>query len=221
MKLIAKLGLKETEDWKILPLYKVALCGKTEVGKTSIFRRLRGDGFKDDTSKFDHLAEAKINVPVQDKTIKIDLWDTSGMERYARLTRQHYFGSHVVLLVYDCDDMESLQALLDYYRDATRNASGAAMVLVRNKIDKVDQSVDIREAEKLLCNYEGMGRSACKFKFRAETSAKENTGIQELIQKVAEYLLKNAEPSNLRREFDKITCKPEPLPTRPTSGGCC
>lgn len=61
----------EDKDCKKLPLYKVALCGKKEVGKTSIFRRLRGDGFKDDTSKFDNLAEAKIKVRVQDKTIKV------------------------------------------------------------------------------------------------------------------------------------------------------
>ena len=52
-----------------LPVYKVALCGKSGVGKTSIFRRLRGDGFEIDTSKFQHLAEEKIEVQVEDKTI--------------------------------------------------------------------------------------------------------------------------------------------------------
>ena len=52
-----------------LPVYKVALCGKSGVGKTSIFRRLRGDGFETDTSKFQHLAHEKIKVQVEDKTI--------------------------------------------------------------------------------------------------------------------------------------------------------
>lgn len=143
------------------------------------------------------------------------------MERYSRLTRQHYFGSHVVLLVYDCDDMETLQALKEYYQDATNNANGAAMVLVRNKIDKEGQSVDKTEAEKLLCNHKDRGVPICKFKFRAETSAKENTGIKELIQRVAEYLVKNAQPSNSRNQFDMIRPTPEPIPTPPTSSGCC
>ena len=57
------------EARKELPVYKVALCGKSGVGKTSIFRRLRGDGFEIDTSKFQHLAEEKIEVQVEDKTI--------------------------------------------------------------------------------------------------------------------------------------------------------
>ena len=57
------------EARKELPVYKVALCGKSGVGKTSIFRRLRGDGFEIDTSKFQHLAEEKIEVQVEEKTI--------------------------------------------------------------------------------------------------------------------------------------------------------
>lgn len=144
------------------------------------------------------------------------------MARRYSLTRGHYLGSHAVLLVYDCDDIESLQELNNYYKDATKNANGAAMVLVRNKIDKEYQSVSKQEAEKLLCNHKDMGRSVCKFKLRAETSAKLDTGIKELIQRVAEYLLKNAEPSNSRSETVRITePESEPLPTPPMSNGCC
>jgi len=144
------------------------------------------------------------------------------MERYSRLTRQHYFGSSVVLLVYDCDDMESLTDLAVYYDDAKHNASGAAMVLVRNKIDQELQCVGIKDAEKLLCNHKEKDRSVCKFKFRAETSAKDNTGINELIQRVAKYLLKNAEPSNSTREFDKLNlpAKPEAQRTSNDTSTC-
>ena len=138
------------------------------------------------------------------------------MERYSRLTRQHYFGSSVVLLVYDCDDMESLTELAGYFKDAKNNASGAAMALVRNKIDQELQYVGIKDAEKLLCNHKEKDRSVCKFKFRAETSAKENTGINELKQRVAKYLLKNAAPSNSRREFDEVRLQQEPPNTPPT-----
>lgn len=146
------------------------------------------------------------------------------MERYARLTHHHYFGSHVILFVYDCDDNLSLEALKDFYKDARDNASGAAMVLVRNKIDKDFQSVDVGGAERLVCNHSAQGTSVCKFRFKAETSAKDNLGIQELFQKVAEYLIKNAEPSNNRgNQFDNTLnlqdSQQESTPPS-TSNGC-
>ena len=142
------------------------------------------------------------------------------MERYSRLTRQHYYGSSVVLFVYDCDDLESLNSLAGYYKDAKDNASGAAAVLVRNKIDQELQCVGIKDAETILCNHREKDISVCKFKFKAETSAKEKTGINELMQKVAKYLLKNAEPSNSRREFDRIRPRPEPPSNASTTNSC-
>ena len=53
------------------PVYRVALCGKADVGKTSIFRCIRGEEFLDDTSKSPYLAEAEIKVKVNNKTIKV------------------------------------------------------------------------------------------------------------------------------------------------------
>ena len=134
--------------------------------------------------------------------IQILLVDTAGMERYGRLTRHHYYGSHVVLLVYDCDDNESLQALKGFYKDAKNNTGGAAMVLVRNKIDKEFQSVDVSEAKNLVCNHGATHPSVCKFMLEAETSAKENWGIKKLLENIAEYLITKAEPSNKRNVFD-------------------
>ena len=100
-----------------------------------------------------------------------------------------------MLLVYDCDDRDSMEALRGYYRDAECNAVGAAMVLVRNKIDIEDQSVDMTEAMNTLCSqHTNRGESACRFAFVRETSAKTNEGIQALFQEIAEYLLRNFEP---------------------------
>ena len=53
------------------PVYRVALCGKADVGKTSIFRCIRGEEFLDDTSKSPYLGEAEIKVKVNNTTIKV------------------------------------------------------------------------------------------------------------------------------------------------------
>ena len=154
--------------------------------------------------------------------VQILFVDTAGMERYGRLTRQHYHGSHVVLLVYDCDDSDSLKELKEFYKDARDNTNGAAMVLVRNKIDKDFQSVDIAETTNLICNHHT--KDICKFKFKAETSAKHNTGIEKLVNDIAEYLIKNVEPSNRRNVFQERIKLEEPRqqtpPTETSSSGC-
>ena len=59
---------------RTLPTYKVALSGRSDVGKTSIFRRIRGDGFLDDTTKFPHVPDDTIKVKVRDKTVKVRNW---------------------------------------------------------------------------------------------------------------------------------------------------
>lgn len=206
------------------PVYRVALCGKADVGKTSIFRCIRGEEFLDDTSKSPYLAEAEIKVKVNNTTIKMKLVDTAGMEREAPLTRYHYCGSHAILLVYDCDDRDSLIALQGFYKSAKDHAKGAAMVLVRNKIDKDPQCVHKEEADKLVYNPFVSRRCQCQFKIKVETSAKEKTGIKELFYRVADYLIKNVEPSNestTKGFAHELKVQGVPPPgTKPESSGC-
>lgn len=71
---VRKIGIMAEGVKRTLPVYKVALSGRSDVGKTSIFRRIRGDGFLDDTTKFRHLPDDKIKVKVRDKTIKVRNW---------------------------------------------------------------------------------------------------------------------------------------------------
>ena len=94
------------------------------------------------------------------------------------------------------------------------------MVLVRNKIDQECCSVEKEDAEKILCNHIEKGLPHCKFQHKAETSAKADTGIRELIQSVAEYLVQNAEPSNLQNEFEKIKQRNKKQNPAPSSR-CC
>ena len=123
---------------------------------------------------------------------QIQLWDTLGMERYAPLTRSHYSNSKIILLVYDSDDMDSLECLESIYDEAIEHAVGADMVLVRNQIDKEMQMVDEDEAFLKLCRGTGGQRQRILASHMA-TSAKTGQGIAELRTELGN-LLSGAEP---------------------------
>ena len=82
-----------------IPQLKVILCGEYGVGKTSLFRRFTNDTFLDATKLttsqsrqstlgLDH-ASRKYDVHGI-KSIKLQLWDTGGLERVASITNSYY-----------------------------------------------------------------------------------------------------------------------------------
>merc|ERR1712130_775836 len=72
-----------------IPEQKVILCGEFGVGKSSLFRRFMSDTFTTATDRkstmgLDHFGKNfKIGT---DREIKLQLWDTGGMERVASIT---------------------------------------------------------------------------------------------------------------------------------------
>merc|ERR1739844_478764 len=80
-----------------VPEQKVILCGEYGVGKTSLFRRLSSNVFVKATDRastlgLDHFGKI-YKVGTEDnvgKEIKLQLWDTGGMERVASITSSYY-----------------------------------------------------------------------------------------------------------------------------------
>lgn len=156
--------------------YKVVLCGKTGVGKTTLFQCLRGPS--DQQRTMDH--ECKITTTVGGETIELQLWDTLGMEEYAQYTRSHFLLTQAVLFVYSVTDKDSFKQVLELLPLAKANAQGACYILVRNKIDLTPT----------FSEDEIPGAFALKF----STSALNGTGTKEMLGKIATHLHINATP---------------------------
>lgn len=166
--------------------YKVVLCGKTGVGKTSLFRCMCGKPLeckKPGKTTKDH--ECKVTVEAEDGTVELELWDTLGLEAHAMLTRSHFLLSQAVLFVYSATDKDSLSQAADLLPFAKIHAQGACFILIRNKID-LEATVskdDVMEA---------ISTDAFALQFR--TSAVTHEGIDEMLYSVASHLLKKATP---------------------------
>ena len=75
-------------------------------------------------------------VNINGKSIRIQIWDTSGSERYSSVTSTYYRGAVAALLVYDITNRSSFDGLgkwLTTLRDVLD--SNSSILLVGNKSD--------------------------------------------------------------------------------------
>jgi small GTP-binding protein len=128
---------------------KITLLGEPAVGKTSIINRfINGafDGAYSATIGFSFLART---ITVNSEPCVLNVWDTSGSERYRSVAPTYYRGSDACLLVYDLSRPATLQALAYWYEEFASFAGGGASVpvaLLGNKADLPYEEATIASA---------------------------------------------------------------------------
>ena len=105
---------------------KVVLIGESGVGKTSIIQRYINNTFNavlaatpgaSFTTKTIYLQEYK-------QSIKFEIWDTAGQEKYRSLAKVFYKNASICILVYDITRRSSFDELKKYWvNEIKTNAS--------------------------------------------------------------------------------------------------
>ena len=129
--------------------------------------------------------------------MQLYLWDTLGLEAYAKLTRSHFLLSQAVLFVYSATDKDSVSQAAELLPLAKMDAQGACFILIRNKID-LDATVSEDDVEASI--------STDAFAFQFKTSAVTEEGIKEMLHSVASHLIKKATPM---KSIGRFTCAKE------------
>ena len=105
---------------------KVVLIGESGVGKTSIINRYTTNTFRTlETATPGASFTAKVvNFKEYDQTIKFEIWDTAGQEKYRALAKVFYKNAAVCILVYDITSKTSFEELKKYWiNEIKANAS--------------------------------------------------------------------------------------------------
>ena len=126
----------------------VILCGNMGVGKSNIVQRyVRGVFSKSSPTIGVDFIVKKLYIK-DDICIKIQIWDTSGSERYKSITIGHFRDALGALLVFDITNKESFHDL-DYWLEQVRQHVDPSCViaLMANKKDLVDQKEATREIQ--------------------------------------------------------------------------
>ena len=96
---------------------KVVLIGESGVGKTSIISRYTTNTFKSQLMSTPGANFVTKNVIMEDKnqTIRFEIWDSAGQERYRALAKVFYKNAAVCVLVYDITRKSSFEELKNYW----------------------------------------------------------------------------------------------------------
>ena len=105
----------DDEDVKVC---KVVLLGESGVGKTCIIDRFINDNFDDNqktTGISTFTAKTMTFDEFQGKSVKFEIWDTAGQEKYRSLNKIFYKDAGVAILVYDITNKKSFEEIRKFW----------------------------------------------------------------------------------------------------------
>ena len=190
---------KLTEEYDIM--FKILLLGDSGVGKSSLLLRYTKNQFSADIRSTIGVEFGVKFLKIDNLQLKVQIWDTAGMERYRSLTSAYYKGAKGVIIVYDICRKKSFYNIDKWIDDFKSKADEDSVILViGNKSDLEEKrEVDTEEAK--------LKAEKNKMAF-LETSAKNNDNVHKafltLFKEIIKiYKEKNSETFNDINEYKK------------------
>ncbi|XP_056103721.1 ras-related protein Rab-38b isoform X1 [Rhinichthys klamathensis goyatoka] len=169
-------------------LYKILVIGDLGVGKTSIIKR-----YVHQTYSANYRATIGVDFALKvlnwdSETVRLQLWDIAGQERFGNMTRVYYREAMGAFIVFDVTRPTTFEAVSKWKEDLDSklilsNGQSVATVLLANKCD---QNRDFLTNNGLKMD------QYCKengFVGWFETSAKENLNINDAANFLVKHII--------------------------------
>ena len=104
-------------DESDLKSFKIVLIGETAVGKTCISNYFMNETFNIDqvSTSTPSFVSKTIKFQEFNGSIKFDIWDTVGQEKFRSLAKIFYKSSNAAILVYDITNRKSFEEIKNYW----------------------------------------------------------------------------------------------------------
>ncbi|XP_052096278.1 ras-related protein Rab-43-like [Mytilus californianus] len=194
-------------------LFKIILVGDANVGKTSFVRRFTTGHFQRDCKATIGVDFTVQTLQLDGKIVKLQIWDTTGQERFRSLIKGYYRNAHAVLVMYDITDTESLKSCVRWMNDVRINSGeDIPQILLGNKCDKLSsRTVSSSDGERFARQHNMMSF--------LETSAKDGRNVDDAFYKLAQELYRtHSEPMDYRSDSIKLDFLPD---NTASWWGCC
>ena len=127
---------------------KLILIGDVAVGKTSIINSILGQKFNDEYEPSIGVDFFSKTIKYKGKSIKLQIWDSAGQEKFKSLIPNYIRGASLIILVYDITNKSSFNNLNSWI-EFINNYESTNIIICGNKIDLKDKrEVSFEEGEK-------------------------------------------------------------------------
>ena len=130
--------LSEEKKWDFE--YKIIIIGNAFVGKSGLITRVKTRKFEAHTVPTLTCDYITLFLKYKNKTLKLDIYDTCGQEKYRSLFKSYYTASSLVIIVYAIDDSNSFNSIEGWVREVKSYCNPEIKVfLIGNKADLDDK----------------------------------------------------------------------------------
>ena len=169
---------------------KLLIVGDSSVGKSNFIYRFIENKFCQSYMTTTGIDLKTGNIDIENKKIRVQLWDTAGQEKYRAITKNLFLKVQGVLIIYDITNENSFQNLKSWVSTIKEECGHMEMLLIGNKSDleeqrkvKKDEAIAFAQEEKI----EYM-----------ETSSKTGENIHKAIGFICEKILND---TNFGRDY--------------------
>ena len=176
---------------------KILLIGDSYVGKTSLLLQ-----YIERECPENHMATIGVEfrdkiIQIDNKKVKLQVWDTSGQERYRSITKNFYRNADGVMFVCDVTKEKTFDNIKNWLIDSEQNANNSNFkkILVGNKIDlKAERAINTQQLQNFA------NKKEMNF---YETSAKDGTNVDKIFTELAKLILEDKSDQQIKEEFSQ------------------
>ena len=95
---------KSNKYYEYDDLYKLLIIGNSAVGKSCMLMRFSENQFTENFYNTVGVDFKLKEIELKGKTVRLQIWDTAGQDKFRTITTSYYKGAHGIMIVYDITD---------------------------------------------------------------------------------------------------------------------
>jgi len=178
-------------------LYKIVLIGDSGVGKSCLLSRFTRNQFNMESKETIGVEFATRSMQTDGKTIKAQIWDTAGQEKFRAITSAYYRGAVGAIIVYDIAKHSTYENVNMWLQELKNHADpNLVIMLVGNKSDlRHLRDVQTEEAESFA--------ETNQLSF-IETSALDTTNVETAFHNILTAIYQNMSQKQKREDPQEL-----------------